>query len=88
MTEKYFFFSFIFMGVPYVFFITYVKLVLKKNNYKITLLDFDFSNYRNIKKLSKDEKKYRWLYLGLLISTSLLILVFLMFILYLFFYRK
>lgn len=45
-----------------------VKGVLKISGYQVTLLNTDFSDFKNLRLLARREKKYRLLYFAYIIS--------------------
>jgi hypothetical protein len=58
----------------------YTKILLKKNGYDITFFYTEFSDYKNLWLLSKEQPVYRKLLILFISSTVLLIFTFLLFI--------
>lgn len=84
MIERIFFVCFLFFGAIYVFMNFFSMAVLKNAGKKVKFFDVDFSNYRELRDLSKENQKFKTLYTLFLMSTFLPVLTFILFIIYLF----
>lgn len=65
-------------------FVTTCKSILSDNGYKVSFFGGAINDIRQIKKLSKEKRKYKYLYPGLLLSiilffSSLLLMIILLF---------
>jgi len=82
MIEKVFFFSFIFFIALYTIVSFYTMVLLKEKRKDVAFFDVTFTNYRSLKKLSKEDEKYNGVYKLLLICTFAPIVIFVSFFIY------
>ncbi len=80
MNESLLFNGFIIVIIPYIIISILVLTVLKKEGYNYSILNTTLSNYGSLRKLVKEQRKYKWLYLAYLISTFLPLSIFILFI--------
>lgn len=84
MNENLLFNGFMIAGTIYVIISILVLAIVKKEGSNFSILDITLSSYRSLRKLVKEQKKYKSLYLTYLISTFLPIAIFILFILLVF----
>jgi len=62
MIENILFYGFAASCIIYGIITFLVKDVLKISGYQVTLFNIDFSDFKNLRSLAKQEKKYKFLY--------------------------
>jgi len=68
MAENILFYGFVTSCIIYGIFTFLVKAILKSNGYQVVIFNIDFSDFKNLRSLAMQEKKYRFLYLAYLIQ--------------------
>jgi len=57
------------------------KVVLKKNGYYVSILNVDFSDFKNLGSLAKKEKRYGYFYVAFVLLALIPVLFLLLFVL-------
>jgi len=70
------------LAVIYTAFSGITKMVLYKKGFKVTILNKDFSDLKNLSSLSRVDKKYKWLYILAIIFLILPFIIILFIIIY------
>lgn len=69
MIENILFYGFVSSGLIYGILTFLTKYILKINGYQVTLINIDLSDFKNLRLLTRKEKKYRLLYFAYVIFT-------------------
>ncbi|OQB59760.1 MAG: hypothetical protein BWX96_02576 [Bacteroidetes bacterium ADurb.Bin145] len=79
MAENILFYGFVTSCIIYGIFTFLVKAILKSNGYQVVIFNIDFSDFKNLRSLAMQEKKYRFLYLAYIlfsiIPLSLIVII-------------
>ena len=62
------FYGFIISGLIYAVFTLVIMDTLRKNGYYVTILNIDFSDFKNLRDLAEKNHKYRFMYLAYIAS--------------------
>jgi hypothetical protein len=69
MIENILFYGFAASCIIYGIITFLAKDVLKINGYQVTLFNIDFSDFKNLRSLARQERKYRFLYFAYIFLT-------------------
>ena len=62
------FYGFIISGLFNAVFTLFIKVTLKRNGYYVTIINIDFSDFKNLKDLAEKNHKYGFMYLAYISS--------------------
>lgn len=69
MIEHFLFYGFAILCMVYGIITIVIKIILKRNGFYVTLLNTDFSDFKNLRSLVKKEKKYMIYYYVFILMT-------------------